>query len=107
MQACAHSPWQQHWPRLASSALALALACLLSGYPWIDAIMTQLREWGWCHHLARHSVACFLTRGDLYVSWERGKDVFEEHLIDQVTRCSFSLCTAALMLFLQAVHVCL
>lgn len=37
---------------------------------------------GWIHHLARHSVACFLTRGDLYVSWERGKDVFEEELID-------------------------
>jgi hypothetical protein len=25
----------------------------------------QLRKWGWMHHLARHSVACFLTRGDL------------------------------------------
>ena len=25
------------------------------------------------HHLARHSVACFLTRGDLYISWERGR----------------------------------
>ena len=25
----------------------------------------QLRKWGWIHHLARHSVACFLTRGDL------------------------------------------
>jgi hypothetical protein len=36
------------------------------------------------HHLARHSVACFLTRGDLYVSWEEGKAVFEELLIDQV-----------------------
>ncbi len=54
------------------------------GYPWIDAIMTQLRQWGWMHHLARHCVACFLTRGDLYVSWENGKDVFEEYLIDQV-----------------------
>ena len=46
--------------------------------------MTQLVTWGWMHHLARHSVACFLTRGDLYVSWERGMEVFEEHLIDQV-----------------------
>ncbi|GLC76277.1 hypothetical protein PLESTF_001761600 [Pleodorina starrii] len=54
-----------------------------TGFPWIDAIMTQLRQWGWMHHLARHSVACFLTRGDLYVSWERGMEVFEEHLIDQ------------------------
>jgi hypothetical protein len=36
------------------------------------------------HHLARHSVACFLTRGDLYISWEEGQAVFEEYLIDAV-----------------------
>jgi cryptochrome len=53
-----------------------------TGYPWIDAAMTQLRKWGWLHHLARHAVACFLTRGDLYCSWERGRDVFHEYLID-------------------------
>ncbi|KAF6258816.1 6-4 photolyase [Scenedesmus sp. NREL 46B-D3] len=53
-----------------------------TGYPWIDAAMRQLSEWGWMHHLARHSVACFLTRGDLYISWEEGKDVFEELLLD-------------------------
>lgn len=44
--------------------------------------MTQLRLEGWIHHLARHSVACFLTRGDLYISWERGLEVFEELLLD-------------------------
>ena len=33
-----------------------------TGYPWIDAIMRQLIQEGWIHHLARHSVACFLTR---------------------------------------------
>lgn len=53
-----------------------------TGYPWIDAIMSQLRQWGWMHHLARHSVACFLTRGDLYLSWEAGQEVFEELLLD-------------------------
>lgn len=37
------------------------------------------------HHLARHSVACFLTRGDLYISWEEGQAVFEELLIDAVS----------------------
>ncbi len=47
--------------------------------------MRQLREWGWMHHLARHSVACFLTRGDLYISWEEGQAVFEEYLIDAVS----------------------
>ena len=53
-----------------------------TGFPWIDAIMTQLHQWGWMHHLARHSVACFLTRGDLYCHWERGRDVFDKLLID-------------------------
>lgn len=53
-----------------------------TGYPWIDAIMRQLRQEGWIHHLARHAVACFLTRGDLYISWEEGQKVFEELLLD-------------------------
>jgi cryptochrome len=53
-----------------------------TGYPYIDAIMTQLKKTGWIHHLARHSVACFLTRGDLWQSWEKGAEVFEEELID-------------------------
>ena len=37
--------------------------------------MKQLREEGWIHHLARHSVACFLTRGHLWISWEEGMKV--------------------------------
>ena len=37
--------------------------------------MIQLREEGWIHHLARHSVACFLTRGHLWISWEEGMKV--------------------------------
>lgn len=53
-----------------------------TGYPFIDAIMTQLRQEGWIHHLARHAVACFLTRGDLYQSWEVGARIFDKHLID-------------------------
>ncbi|XP_075153202.1 (6-4)-photolyase [Haematobia irritans] len=54
-----------------------------TGYPFIDAIMRQLRQEGWIHHLARHAVACFLTRGDLWISWEEGQKVFEELLLDQ------------------------
>ena len=46
-----------------------------TGYPFIDAIMTQLKREGWIHHLARHAVACFLTRGDLWISWEEGLKV--------------------------------
>lgn len=53
-----------------------------TGYPFIDAIMRQLRQEGWIHHLARHAVACFLTRGDLWISWEEGQRVFEELLLD-------------------------
>lgn len=44
--------------------------------------MTQLQEEGWIHHLARHAVACFLTRGDLWISWEEGMKVFEELCLD-------------------------
>lgn len=36
----------------------------------------------WIHHLARHAVACFLTRGDLWQSWEDGAAVFDELLLD-------------------------
>lgn len=46
-----------------------------TGFPWIDAIMVQLKKEGWIHHLARHAVACFLTRGDLWISWEEGMKV--------------------------------
>lgn len=59
-----------------------------TGFPWIDAIMRQLRQEGWVHHLARHSVACFLTRGGCYISWERGAEVFEELLIDHESACN-------------------
>ncbi|KAL3065237.1 hypothetical protein OYC64_015418 [Pagothenia borchgrevinki] len=53
-----------------------------TGLPFIDAIMTQLRQEGWIHHLARHAVACFLTRGDLWINWEEGQKVFEYLLLD-------------------------
>ncbi|PXF46329.1 (6-4)DNA photolyase [Gracilariopsis chorda] len=53
-----------------------------TGFPWIDALMTQLHKEGFIHHLGRHSLACFLTRGDLWISWERGFKVFEKYLID-------------------------
>lgn len=59
-----------------------------TGFPFVDAIMRQLRLDGWIHHLARHMVACFLTRGGCYVDWERGADVFEEWLIDHETACN-------------------
>lgn len=59
-----------------------------TGFPWIDALMRQLRQEGWIHHLGRHAVACFLTRGGCYVHWERGAEVFEEWLLDHETACN-------------------
>lgn len=50
--------------------------------PVTTRTQTQLRAEGWIHHLARHAVACFLTRGDLWVSWERGAKVFDRLLLD-------------------------
>jgi cryptochrome len=60
----------------------------ITGFPWIDALMRQLRQEGWIHHLGRHSVACFLTRGGCYVDWERGAEVFEEWLLDHEPACN-------------------
>ncbi|ODA79654.1 hypothetical protein RJ55_05248 [Drechmeria coniospora] len=60
----------------------------VTGFPWIDALMRQLRQEGWIHHLGRHSVACFLTRGGCYVDWERGCEVFEELLLDHEPACN-------------------
>ena len=73
---CPQIPWGEDPEKLAAWTEAR------TGFPFIDAIMIQLREEGWVHHLARHAVACFLTRGDLWIHWERGMEVFEKYLID-------------------------
>ncbi len=53
-----------------------------TGFPFIDAAMTQLHRHGWMHHHARHVVACFLTRGQLWQSWTAGAAVFSRLLLD-------------------------
>eukprot|EP00439_Symbiodinium_sp_Y106_P066844 s1483_g10.t5 len=53
-----------------------------TGYPFIDALMRQLKQTGFMHHLGRHAVACFLTRGDLWQNWTAGRDVFDRLLLD-------------------------
>lgn len=73
---CVQIPWEKNQEALAKWASGQ------TGFPWIDAIIIQLREEGWIHHLARHAVACFLTRGDLWISWEDGMKVFDELLLD-------------------------
>ncbi|XP_052808538.1 cryptochrome-1-like isoform X2 [Mya arenaria] len=73
---CVQVPWDKNPEALAKWAEGK------TGFPWIDAIMVQLREVGWIHHLARYAIACFLTRGDLWISWEEGFKVFDELLLD-------------------------
>nr|AWY11208.1 photoreceptive cryptochrome [Tritonia tetraquetra] len=53
-----------------------------TGYPWIDACMRQLIQEGWIHQVCRHAVSCFLTRGDLWIDWQKGLEVFDRHLLD-------------------------
>ena len=53
-----------------------------TGFPYIDAMMRQLDATGWMHHLGRHAVSCFLTRGQLWQHWELGRDVFDRKLVD-------------------------
>lgn len=55
---CRQIPWQKNDGHLHAWSHGR------TGYPFIDAIMRQLRQEGWIHHLARHAVACFLTRGE-------------------------------------------
>lgn len=75
-RVCAQIPWKNN------KSFLDAWTNGQTGYPFIDAIMRQLKQEGWIHHLARHAVACFLTRGDLWCNWEEGQKVFEEYLLD-------------------------
>ena len=53
-----------------------------TGFPLIDAMMRQLEATGWMHHLGRHAVSCFLTRGQLWQNWKHGREVFDKKLTD-------------------------
>jgi len=53
-----------------------------TGFPFIDAGIKQIKKEGWCHHVVRSALAMFLTRGDLWLSWEKGADFFMEYFID-------------------------
>ncbi|XP_072940792.1 cryptochrome-1-like [Epargyreus clarus] len=75
-KVCTQIPWEKNDIHLKAWAEGM------TGYPFVDAIMRQLKQEGWIHHLARHMVACFLTRGDLWISWEEGAKVFESYLLD-------------------------
>ncbi|CAG4975637.1 unnamed protein product [Colias eurytheme] len=53
-----------------------------TGFPFIDAAMRQLLAEGWLHHALRNTVASFLTRGTLWLSWEHGLEHFLKYLLD-------------------------
>ncbi len=54
-----------------------------TGFPWIDAnIIRQILQEGWACSEARNSIASFLTRGYLWVSWVEGVKFFQEFLLD-------------------------
>lgn len=59
------------------------LAGVASPYPGLSAGIRylQLYTGGWCHHIMRHFIACYLTR-ILDLSWEVGRDYFDAVLLD-------------------------
>lgn len=69
--------WDDH-----NSALIKAWEDGKTGYPYIDALMRQMKVTGWMHHLGRHAVSCFFTRGQMYQNWTFGRDVFDRLLVD-------------------------
>ncbi|MBD5656590.1 MAG: deoxyribodipyrimidine photo-lyase [Candidatus Eremiobacteraeota bacterium] len=52
-----------------------------TGYPIVDAAMTQLNTYGWMHNRLRMIVASFLTK-DLLLDYRLGEAYFARHLID-------------------------
>lgn len=53
----------------------------MTGYPFIDAGMRQLRSEGWMHNRVRMVTASFLVK-DLHVWWPLGARHFLDHLLD-------------------------
>jgi len=52
-----------------------------TGYPIVDAAMTQLTAYGWMHNRLRMIVASFFTK-DLLLDYRLGERFFEQHLAD-------------------------
>jgi len=73
---CIHVPWHKD-----CQMLDIFLAGK-TGFPFIDAGIRQLKGEGWIHHTVRNALSMFLTRGDLWLSWEHGLDLFLSYLID-------------------------
>lgn len=55
-----------------------------TGYPIVDAAMTQLNRYGWMHNRLRMVVASFLSK-HLLQDYRKGERYFEQHLCDADT----------------------
>ncbi|CAG0913646.1 unnamed protein product [Notodromas monacha] len=75
-QICLPIPWSRDESSLNAWKLGV------TGFPFIDAAMRQVRREGWIHHVARNACAQFLTRGGLWISWEEGLRHFLFYLLD-------------------------
>lgn len=73
---CIQIPWEDNIQHLT------AFRNGITGYPWIDAIVRQIRKEGWTAIAARNTIALFLTLGYLKVSWVYGKEFFQEFMLD-------------------------
>lgn len=73
---CIAVPWYENDEHLAMFLEAR------TGFPFIDAGITQLKQEGWTHHIIRNALSMFLTRGDLWLSWEHGLKLFLDYYID-------------------------
>jgi deoxyribodipyrimidine photo-lyase len=68
-------PWRD------DAAGLLAWQQARTGYPLVDAGLTELRRTGWMHGRVRLVVASFLTK-HLLVDWRAGQDWFWDQLVD-------------------------
>jgi deoxyribodipyrimidine photo-lyase len=89
-QILAHQPRVAHEPFVeaaqtipyAHDTAAYAAWCEgRTGYPVVDAAMTQLNTTGWMHNRLRMIVASFLTK-HLLTDYHEGERYFEQHLAD-------------------------
>ena len=75
---CVNIPWfdnQEHLQAYLSGN---------TGFPFIDAGVRQMKKEGWTHHIVRNALSIFLTRGDLWLSWEHGLKFFLNYMIGRV-----------------------
>lgn len=69
-----------------------------TGEPDLDETLRVLVRDGWIHHLRRHLVADYLTRGKLFADWMLGESWFRHTLVDHdacINRCNWMWLSAS------------